>query len=103
MNPYIDHFIDTFIINVHTVNMNKTSVQGCRAGDNTLKSKEIKSNWEVWVAGHKLHVSNKTYFEAIEEAEAFGTPFAITQKNYTYYDREKAKDQNNNMRSKENA
>ena len=49
-----------------------------------MKSKELKSNWEVWVAGHKLLVHDKTYYEAIEEAEALGTPFAITQKNYTY-------------------
>lgn len=56
-----------------------------------MKTKEIKSNWEVWVAGHKLTIQDKTYCEAIEEAEAFGTPFAITQKNFTYNDRERQK------------
>lgn len=36
-------------------------------------------NWEVYTSGHKILIKDKTYPEAIELAEQYGTPFAITQ------------------------
>lgn len=42
-------------------------------------SKRQVLNWEVYTSGHKILIGNKTYPEAIELAEQFGTPFAITQ------------------------
>jgi len=42
-------------------------------------SKRQVLNWEVYTSGHKILIGSRTYPEAIELAEQFGTPFAITQ------------------------
>ena len=54
-----------------------------------MKTKNLVCNWEVYVSGgKKLIISNATYCEALEQAEVFGVPFAISQKPLTYRDKE---------------
>lgn len=45
------------------------------------KLKHEPFNWEIYVSGcsGKILAKNMTYPEAIEQAEQFGKPFAITQ------------------------
>lgn len=53
-------------------------------------SKRQVLNWEVYTSGHKILIGNKTYPEAVELAEQFGTPFAISQISEENYIKRKA-------------